>query len=98
MAQNPNQQPRVLIVPIVAGWQDLPAGQLVGVSEDLDAIDAARELAEALGRINCMFIPGSADEIPWRDAYFDAAYIVGEATAEVRRVCTPDAEIHQCAS
>ncbi len=92
----PNQ--RILIIPILSNWPDLPAGQLIGVASDLDAIDRARAHAESLHRIDCMFIEGSVDAIPWRDSYFDIAYLEGLATDEVRRVMTPEGIIHECQS
>jgi len=45
-----------------------------------------------------MFIEGSVDAIPWRDSYFDLAYLEGPATDEVRRVMTPEGIIHECQS
>lgn len=90
--------PRVLITPILSGWSQLPAGQLVGLSEDLDEIDQARALAEELGRTDCLFVVGNENEIPWRDDYFDVAYLAGKATSEVRRVIQPDGIIHECQS
>ena len=92
----PNQ--RILIIPILSNWPDLPAGQLIGVASDLDEIDRARAQAESLHRIDCMFIEGSVNAIPWRDSYFDIAYLEGLATDEVRRVMTPEGIIHECQS
>ncbi len=89
---------RVLLIPILPNWPDLPAGQLIGISSDLDEIDQARELAESLHRTDCMFIQGSIEEIPWRDSYFDVAYLAGSASDEVRRVMTPEGIIHECQS
>ncbi len=89
------QNARVLVVPIVEAWAEIPAGQLVGVSEDLDAVDRARQRAEELGHTDCMFIEGSVTEIPWRNGYFDVIYTNGAATDEVRRVGKPDAVIHE---
>ncbi len=92
------QNPRVLIVPILPNWPGIEASQLIGVSTDLDQIDQARAHAESLNRIDCMFIEGSVDAIPWRDSYFDIAYIAGSATDEVRRVMSPEGIIHECQS
>jgi ubiquinone/menaquinone biosynthesis C-methylase UbiE len=89
---------RFLLIPILPNWPDLPAGQLIGVSSDLDEIDQARELAESLHRTDCMFIQGSMEAIPWRDSYFDVAYLAGSASDEVRRVMTPEGIIHECQS
>lgn len=86
------------MIPIIPGWDRIPASQLVGVSDDLDEIDGARALAESLGRIDCLFIQGNENGIPWRDAYFDVAHLAGTATAEVRRVLGPDGTIHECQS
>ena len=90
--------PRVLLIPILEGWQKIVASQVVGVSEDLDEIDRARALAEQLGRIDCLFIQGNENEIPWRDTYFDVAYLAGKATDEVRRVIQEAGMIHECQS
>lgn len=86
------------MIPIQPDWPHLPAGQLVGLSEDLNQIDRARAMAEQLGRIDCLFAFGNVNEIPWRDAYFDEVYLTGEATAEVRRVLTSEGVIHPCPS
>lgn len=86
------------MIPIIPGWHAIEASQLVGVGEDRDEIDRARALAESLGRIDCLFILGNVNEIPWRDKYFDAAYLAGKATDEVRRVIQPDGTIHECQS
>ncbi len=89
---------RVLVLPILPNWPDLPAGQLIGVSPDLDEIDQARAQAESLHRTDCMFIEGTIEAIPWRDSYFDVAYLAGSATDELRRVMTPEGIIHECQS
>ncbi len=89
------QNQRVLLVPILPDWPKLNATELVGVSDDPDEIDRARALAEELGRTNCLFVFGSPDAIPWRDQYFDTAYIAGEATTEIRRVMTGQGVIHE---
>ena len=86
---------KVLLVPILDNWPTLAGGLLVGVSEDLAAIDAARAKAEALGLEDCMFVEGSPDNIPWRDAFFTEAYLEKEATPEIRRVIQEGGEIHE---
>jgi ubiquinone/menaquinone biosynthesis C-methylase UbiE len=90
--------PKVLLIPILDEWASLAASQLVGLSEDLDAIDQARALAEELGRTDCLFILGNVNEIPWRDAYFDVVYVAGQATDEVRRVVAEGGVVHECQS
>ena len=86
---------KVLLVPILDNWPTLAGGLLVAVSEDIAAIDAARARAEALGLEDCMFVEGSADNIPWRDAFFTEAYLENESTPEVRRVVQEGGEIHE---
>ncbi|MFN8684722.1 MAG: methyltransferase domain-containing protein [Acidobacteriota bacterium] len=86
------------MAPLGPGWAEIPAELLVGVSEDLEAIDAARRLAESLERTNCLFIQGSPDEIPWRDSFFDVVYTSGKSTAEIRRVIKPEGRIQECLS
>ncbi len=83
------------MIPIVAAWPNLTASQLVGLDMDLDRIDEARALAEEMNRTDCMFMLGSADEIPWRDGYFEAIYTQNEPTAEIKRVLAPGGVIHQ---
>ncbi len=87
---------KVLLIPILKGWQQLPVGQLIGISTDLDEVDAARALAEELKRVDCMFIEGSENAIPWRDEYFDEAYLGCPLTDEIRRVMKPEGTIHEC--
>jgi hypothetical protein len=89
---------RVLIIPILPNWPNLQADQLIGVSSDLDEIDRARAQAESLNRTDCLFIQGSIDSIPWREAYFDVAYLAAAATDEVRRVMNAEGMIHECQS
>lgn len=92
------QNQKVLLLPILPGWPTLEASQLIGFAEDLDEIDAARALAESLGRVDCMFLQGNLDSIPWRDEYFDVAYLGSTATDEVRRVLTRQGVVHECQS
>jgi ubiquinone/menaquinone biosynthesis C-methylase UbiE len=89
---------RVLLVPILSDWPKIEAAELVGVSEDLDEIDHARALAEELGRTNCLFVVGSPEAIPWRDQYFDTAYLAAESTTEILRVMKHEGEVHECQS
>jgi hypothetical protein len=89
---------KVLVVPLARGWQKIPADLLVGVSEDAEAIDEARQLAESLGRVDCLFVVGSAEEIPWCDGFFDAIYTSGKSTAEMRRVIREGGMIQECQS
>ncbi len=86
---------KVLIVPILEDWPKLAGGLLVGVSDDLAAIDAARARAEELSLEDCMFIQGSPDNIPWRDGFFTEAYLEKEATPEIRRVIQEGGKIHE---
>ena len=86
---------KVLIVPILDDWPKLAGGLLVGVSEDISAIDAARARAEALRLEDCMFVEGSPDNIPWRDAFFTEAYLEKAVTPEIRRVVQEGGEIHE---
>lgn len=86
---------KVLLVPILGDWPKLAGGLLVGVSEDIAAIDAARAKAEELGLEDCMFIEGSPDNIPWRNDFFTEAYLEKEATPEIRRVIQEGGEIHE---
>jgi ubiquinone/menaquinone biosynthesis C-methylase UbiE len=86
---------RVLMIPILPGWQGMECGQMVGLSEDLDEIDRAREVAEELGRVDVMFMVGNAGEIPWRDGYFDVAYVGGASTEEVKRVMKEGGAVHE---
>lgn len=81
------------MLPILKDWEEIEAGQLVGIGEDADAVDAARETAERLSRTNCLFVLGTKDEIPWRDSYFDVAYIKGAASEEVRRVLKEEGKV-----
>jgi len=86
---------KVLMIPILPGWQGMECGQLVGLSEDLDQIDVARALAEDLGRVDAMFMVGNASEIPWRDGYFDVAYVGTASTEEVKRVLKAGGVVHE---
>lgn len=73
----------------------MECGQLVGLSEDLDQIDMARALAEDLGRVDAMFMVGNASEIPWRDGYFDVAYVGTASTEELKRVLKAGGVVHE---
>jgi ubiquinone/menaquinone biosynthesis C-methylase UbiE len=81
---------RVLLIPIGGDWVEVARaaseGVLVGVSRDLDLLDAARERAESEGLMNCMFVVGDENEIPFRDRYFTDAVLGVERTAEIQRV------------
>lgn len=83
------------MVPILDDWPRLAEGLLVGISSDLVSIDEARARAEELGLVDCMFVEGSPDCIPWRDAFFTVAYVGKEATPEIRRVVEEGGEIHE---
>jgi ubiquinone/menaquinone biosynthesis C-methylase UbiE len=85
---------RVLVMPIREGWERLEAEQIVGVDENWETIDRARARAEELGRTDCLFIFGTSLEIPWRENYFDEAYIEGQCSNEVRRVIKTNGKVH----
>ncbi len=85
---------RALVIPVRPGWEAIVAEQVVGVDEDLEALDRARARAEELGRTNCLFIQGNILEIPWRENYFDDAYVTGECSVELYRVIKEDGKVH----
>lgn len=73
---------RILLAPIPADWiglaRQLPEGMLLGLARDEAELDSARALAEAEGLANCMFVLGTAEDIPWQENYFDEARVAGE--------------------
>ena len=75
-------------------------GLVVGVDPSEDAVRQARRLAA--DQDNVMFVPGSAEEIPWREDFFsllvaEEAALAGadpaRAAREMLRVMAPDGRV-----
>ncbi len=79
----------------------VPQGLLVGLGEQSVIRNLRRELADCE---NSLFVSGSRDEIPWRDAFFtvifDPDYVASspggatQATKDMRRVLHPAGRIY----
>jgi ubiquinone/menaquinone biosynthesis C-methylase UbiE len=78
----------------VARWLE-PDGTLEVLDVQQEMLDHTMRRAHALGISNIVPTPGDAQELPYPDGYFDAAYLVatlgevpdkGRALSELRRV------------
>ncbi|MEO8657875.1 MAG: hypothetical protein ABI693_05365 [Bryobacteraceae bacterium] len=94
LALRPDDRLLLLWVPETETVERLSArlsnGLIVVIGLD-DEIRAGRRSCSHLE--NVMFTPGTADEIPWRDALFTVAVVKGAPTPEVIRVVTPGGAI-----
>jgi hypothetical protein len=71
----------------------LTSGVLVGLGEPVAIGTVRRELADCE---NVLFVRGSREEIPWRDAFFTAIVDMpdGAETPDMQRVLHPSGRIY----